>query len=443
MARILIVDDEKNMRWALSRALEKDKHRVYTAADGAEGCSLFEQYEPDLVLLDLKMPVMDGMTALRRMKAANSTVPVIMITAHGTIDNAIDAMKYGADDYITKPFELEGIKTKVTKNLQVAGLTREVEFMRQESFLVDVIGISPKFIAVMDMVQRVAPSNATVLVLGESGTGKELVARSVHRYSSRAAGPFIGVNCGALAENLLESELFGHEKGAFTGAVNRKPGRFERASGGTIFLDEVGELTPLTQVKLLRVLQEKEIERVGGTESIKVDVRVVAATNRDLPGMVEKGEFREDLFYRLNVIPINLPPLRERREDIALLARHFMDKYCLELGRQSIALPAKILNLLEQYSWPGNIRELENVIERAAILCRGDKLTQDFLPTEFHGTKAPASFTLPPGGIDLDLLEKQLIMEALETTRGNQTQAAKMLGISRHTLIYRIEKHGI
>lgn len=443
MALILVVDDEKNMRWALSKALEKEGHKILSAADGAEGCAMFEQADPDLVLLDLKMPRLDGMGALRQMKSVNSRVPIIMITAHGTIENAIEAMKYGADDYITKPFELEAIKKTVTNNLRLAGLSREVEILRQENQQVELIGNSPKFQAVMDMVRRVAASNATVLVQGESGTGKELVARSIHHYSPRTGKPFISVNCGALAESLLESELFGHEKGAFTGAVGRRPGRFERADTGTIFLDEVGELTPLTQVKLLRVLQEKEIERVGGTETLSVDVRVVAATNRNLADMVEKGEFREDLFYRLHVIPIELPPLRERREDIPLLARFFLDKYSRELGREPITIPANTIALLEQYSWPGNIRELENVIERATILCRGDELTQDLLPREFTDAGVSAKVSLPPGGVDLDSIERQYIIQALEQTRGNQTQAAKLLGITRHTLIYRMEKYGL
>lgn len=440
---ILVVDDEKNMRWALSRALEKAGYKVLTAADGAEGCALFTRHEPELVLLDLRMPGMDGMEALNRMKAANSGVPVIMITAHGTIENAIEAMKHGADDYLTKPFELETIKAVVAKNLRLAGLSREVEMLRREMQEVRVVGKSPKFMAVMDMVHRVADSAATVLILGETGTGKEVIARSIHHFSPRSGKPFIGVNCGALPENLLESELFGHEKGAFTGAAARKPGRFERAHTGTIFLDEIAELSAPTQVKLLRVLQEKELERVGGTEAIKVDVRVVAATNRDLAELVSRGEFREDLFYRINVIPVHLPPLRERKEDIALLARFFLDKFIQELGRKPISIPPRTIDLLEQYSWPGNIRELENVIERAAILCQGADLSQDLLPNELRHTASVVSMSLPAGGVNLEELERSFIVQALEQTRGNQTQAAKLLGMTRHTLIYRIDKYGI
>lgn len=440
---ILIVDDEKNMRWALSKALEKGGYKVLTASDGAEGCELFARTDPDLVLLDLRMPGMGGLEALSKMKAANSSVPVIIITAHGTVENAIEAMKHGADDYLTKPFELETVKAVVAKNLRLAGLSREVELLRREMQDVKIIGKSPKFLAVMDMVQRVAASGATVLILGETGTGKEMIARAIHKFSPRAGNPLIVVNCGALPENLLESELFGHEKGAFTGATARRPGRFERADTGTIFLDEVAELSAYTQVKLLRILQEQELERVGGTEVITVDTRVIAATNRNISEMVNRGEFREDLFYRLNVIPIQLPPLRERREDIALLAKYFLDKYCRELGRKAISIPARVIDVLEGYPWPGNIRELENVMERAAILCQGEELTRDILPGELQDPADKASMTLPPGGVNLDNLEKNLIVQALERTRGNQTKAAKLLGITRHTLVYRMEKHGI
>ncbi|MTI96706.1 MAG: sigma-54-dependent Fis family transcriptional regulator [Firmicutes bacterium] len=445
MATILVIDDEKNMRWALSQALSADGHRVLTADDGRDGLEQYAEHQPDLVVLDVKMPGLNGMEVLKKLKELDKTLPVLMITAHGTIDNAIEAMKIGADDYITKPFELETVRATIARTLKLASLTREVGLLRQEMQAADIIGESPQFMAVMELVAKVAPSPATVLIEGESGTGKELVAKAIHRQSPRSEGPFIGVNCGALPENLLESELFGHEKGAFTGAVNRKPGRFERADGGTLFLDEVGELPPATQVRLLRVLQERELERVGGTETIPVNVRVVTATNRNLAEMVAAGEFREDLFYRLNVVPIHVPPLRERKADIPLLTEHFIGKYCAELGKPALKVTDEVLAVFSGYRWPGNIRELENVLERAVILAGGSELSTDLLPQELFARKAAvhADFELPEQGVNLEELEKSLLVQALQKTDGNKTRAANLLGISRHTLLYRLSKYDL
>lgn len=445
--KILIADDEKNMIWAMKKALKNEGYRIITAADGVEAVEMARQEEPDLILLDLKMPKKDGMEALKEIKSLNGKVPVIMITAHGTMESAIEAMKLGALDYISKPFDLEELKVVIEKALNVGNMQEQIEFLTEElnkNTGKVIIGESEKIRGVLQIVSRVANSSATVFITGESGTGKELIANAIHFNSNRKHKPYIKVNCGALPETLLESELFGHEKGAFTGAIAKKPGRFERADGGTIFLDEVGELSPAIQVKLLRVLQEKEFERVGGTETIKVDVRIVAATNRNLREMVEKGEFREDLFYRLNVIPIELPPLRERKEDIPKLIEFFTEKYCAEIGRSKLSFDREAMEALTHYPWKGNIRELENVIERIVILNHGEKVTKDVLPKEilFYNSEVPA-FLLPEEGIDLEQVEKSLIEQALKRTDYNQTHAAKLLGITRHTLIYRMEKYNI
>jgi transcriptional regulator with GAF, ATPase, and Fis domain len=345
---------------------------------------------------------------------------------------------------------MEEINVLIKKALKIRDLTMEVELLRDELSRISrgnqIIGESPQIKEVMDLVNRVAKSNATVLILGESGTGKELVANAIHYNSDRKNKPFVKVNCGALPENLLESELFGHEKGAFTGAISRKIGRFERAHGGSIFLDEIGEMSFSTQVKLLRVLQEKQIERVGSTEVIDVDVRIIAATNKDLKRLVEEGRFREDLYYRLNVIPIKIPPLRERKQDIPLLVKYFLQKYSLETGRRGMTISDSALDKLKTYSWPGNIRELQNVIERAVILSPGREITEDQLPPEIVKRDRQVEldeFKLPKNGVNLNDLEKSLIKQALDMTNDNQTEAARLLGITRHTLIYRMEKYGL
>ena len=447
MKKILIADDEKNMIWAMKKALKDERYRLITASDGEEAVKLTMDEEPDLILLDLRMPKLDGMEALKKIRRMNDKIPVIMLTAHGTMESAVEAMKLGALDYLSKPFDIDELKIIIERALDIGNMQQQIAFLTEElerSTGKSIIGSSEKMNEVLEIVNRVANSNATVLITGESGTGKELIANAIHYNGSRRDKPYIKVNCGALPEGLLESELFGHEKGAFTGAVARKPGRFERAEGGTIFLDEVGELTPAVQVKLLRVLQEKEFERVGGIETIKANVRVIAATNRDLREMVNQGTFREDLFYRLNVIPIELPPLRQRKADIPSLIDHFVERFCKEMGRNKISFDKEAIDILINYPWKGNIRELENVIERIVILNQGEQVSKMALPKEVISQNSDGKvFELPEQGIDLDQLEKSFIEQALRRTDNNQTQAAKLLGITRHTLIYRMEKHGM
>jgi len=447
MKKILIADDEKNMIWAMKKALENEEYKIVTASNGVEAVSRVKINEPDLVLMDLRMPQKDGMEALKEIKSIDPKIPVIMITAHGTMESAVEAMKMGALDYISKPFDIEELKIQIRKALDIRDMKEQIELLTEElknKTGKEIIGSSIKMKKVFDLVDRVAKSNAAVLITGESGTGKELIANAIHYNSERKDKPYIKVNCGAIPETLVESELFGHEKGAFTGAVTSKPGRFERAHKGTIFLDEVGELALPVQVKLLRVLQEKEVERVGGTEIIKVDVRVLAATNRELKKMVEEGTFREDLYYRLNVIPIELPPLRERKEDIAELIDYFLEKYCGEMGREKLEINKNALELLVDYEWKGNIRELENVIERLVILSQCNAINEKDLPKEIlHQDKSMSEFELPETGINLEEVEKSLILQALRMSENNQTKAAQLLGITRHTLIYRMEKYKI
>ena len=447
MKKILIADDEKNMIWAMKKALKDERYRLITASDGEEAVKLTMEEEPDLILLDLRMPKLDGMEALKEIRRMDDKIPVIMLTAHGTMESAVEAMKLGALDYLSKPFDIDELKIIIERALDIGNMQQQIAFLTEElerSTGKSIIGSSEKMNEVLEIVNRVANSNATVLITGESGTGKELIANAIHYNGSRRDKPYIKVNCGALPEGLLESELFGHERGAFTGAVARKPGRFERAEGGTIFLDEVGELTPAVQVKLLRVLQEKEFERVGGIETIKANVRVIAATNRDLREMVNQGTFREDLFYRLNVIPIELPPLRQRKADIPSLIDHFVERFCKEMGRNKISFDKEAIDILINYPWKGNIRELENVIERIVILNQGEQVSKMALPKEVISQNSDGKvFELPEQGIDLDQLEKSFIEQALRRTDNNQTQAAKLLGITRHTLIYRMEKHGM
>ncbi|MGE5373318.1 MAG: sigma-54-dependent transcriptional regulator [Solirubrobacterales bacterium] len=449
MALILIVDDDANMRWALEKALKKDGHQIISRENGQTALAAVRKETPDLILCDYKMPGMDGLELLARIRETEPGLPLIMITGFGTIETAVEAMKRGASDVILKPFEIEAVKLSVAKALGIEKLKDEVRFWRQEAAseaLPDVVGSSPAMKNLGMLIQQVAAAPATVLVTGESGTGKELVALSVHRLSPRRDQPMIKVNCAAIPENLIESELFGHEKGAFTGAVSRKAGRFERADHGTLFLDEIGELPLNMQVKLLRILQEKEFERVGGTETIKVDVRVIAATNRDLTAAIQTGQFREDLYYRLNVVRIEVPPLRLRREDIPDLAVFFVKHYAAELGRPPLRLADETLRLLTAYPWPGNVRELQNVLERAVILTTQSVIGPELLPAEvLHpgGVTGESGLTLPPGGMNLEALERSLIVQALERAGGNQTRAAALLGMTRYTLIYRMEKHGL
>ncbi len=446
--RVLVADDEKNMRWVLAQALEGEGFEVVQAVDGKEALAAIAEVEPDVLVLDHRMPKPDGMEVLRRLRAQGNTFPVIMLTAHGNVAQAVEAMKAGASEYLTKPFDLEELKIAIEKALKVRSLSAEVERLREElDREYDVEGIvaaDSRMMAVIEDVRKVAPTNATVILYGESGTGKELVARALHSLSERAEKPFVSVSAGALPETLLESELFGYEKGAFTGAMNAKPGRFEMANGGTLFLDEIGDITPAVQVKLLRVLQERRFERLGGTRTIEVDVRVVAATNRDLQQLIADGEFREDLFYRLNVVPITLPTLRARSGDIPLLVAHFLEKF--NAGAKRISSAA--MELLVNYQWPGNIRELENTVERIVILSHDEEIGVDDLPLEIrmNARECPVpegGFALPADGVDLEEVELDLVRQALERSGGSAPKAAKLLGLTAKTLEARMARLGL
>ncbi len=446
--RILIVDDEKNMRWVLGEALKSDGFEVLEAVNGKEALDAVAEQPPDIMVLDHRMPAPDGMEVLQRVRANGHTFPIIMLTAHGNVQTAVEAMKAGANEYLTKPFDLEELKLAIDKALRMSNLAAEVERLREElDKEYDVEGIvaaDPGMLEVLENVRRVAPTSATVMIYGESGTGKELVARAIHALSERTEQPFVSVSAGALPETLLESELFGYEKGAFTGAVNAKPGRFEMANGGTLFLDEIGDISPATQVKLLRVLQERRFERLGGTRSIEVDVRVVAATNQDLQQLIADNAFREDLFYRLNVVPITLPPLRQRPDDIARLVAHFLEKFRAD----SRTLTDEAMEALVTYKWPGNVRELENTIERIVILAQSDEIGVMDLPAEVRlggiGCRnLGTGMLLPEDGCDLEEVELDLIRQALDRTGGNIPKAAKMLGLTSKTLEARMARLGL
>ncbi|WP_088226015.1 sigma-54 dependent transcriptional regulator [Desulfosporosinus sp. FKB] len=446
MRRILVADDEVNMRWVLERALVKAGYDVETAEDGQLAIDRALSERPDLVLVDLKMPKVDGLSVLRTLKEHYPDLLIVMMTAHGSTETAVEAMKAGAHDYLMKPFEIDELLITLAKALEVESLREQVDYLKGEvqPNRWQLVGNSDKLRTLKILVERVAPTPATVLIQGESGTGKELVAHAIHTLSSRADGPFIRVNCAALTETLLESELFGHEKGAFTGAHTRRTGRFELADGGTLFLDEIGELSFNVQAKLLRVLQERTFERVGGEKTIQVDVRIIAATNRNLLREAQEGRFREDLYYRLNVFPIVVPPLRERREDISVLVEHFLDKLRV-YGKKKILGPG-VLDQLIAYNWPGNVRELENVIERMVIISQEAVIGLDGVPafnTSSPLEKSSDPFILPSEGISLEEIEKSFIRQALEQTNGNQSQAAKKLGLSRYAFLYRLEKYGL
>jgi two-component system NtrC family response regulator len=449
---ILIIDDDTSLRRVLEYNLQEAGYAVGTAASGEEGLQLFDEASPALVITDMKMPGMDGMQVLKAIKERAPETLVIMITAFGTVDIAVEAMKAGAYDYITKPFNRDELRLTVAKALQFSGLT--VENKRLKSELVDrtdlrnMVGSSAVMEKVFQIVAKVADTEASVLITGESGTGKELVARSLHAGSSRNNGPFVAINCAAIPRDLLESELFGHVKGAFTGAVKDKIGKFALAEGGTLFLDEVGELPLELQPKLLRTLQERTIEPVGGTKELKLDVRVVAATNLDIEKAITEGVFREDLYYRLSVIPIHLPPLRQRRDDIPLLLRHF----CIKHGASKVNFDKQCLTLLSIYPWPGNVRELENLVERLLIMRYSDTITVDDLTDKIRDIGAWSGPTaahsggiinLPYDGYSLEQLEREIVVQALERNGWNQTAAARFLRIPRHTLIYRMEKYEI
>jgi two-component system NtrC family response regulator len=449
---ILIVDDEKNYPLILGAVLEEEGFHTLSANSGKEALTTLETNEVDLILTDMKMPVMDGIELLESIKKRQFDCPVIMMTAHGTVEKAVEAMQKGAYTYILKPFDNDDLIVHINKALSMHRVVRENRHLRdvvasRYSFG-NIIGKSKAMQNVYETIQKVAPASATVLIEGESGTGKELAAKAIHFNSSRKDKPFIAVNCSAFAETLLESELFGHEKGAFTGAVGMKKGRFELADDGTLFLDEIGELSPALQVKLLRVLQEKTFERVGGTQSISVNFRLLAATNKHLKAEVEKGNFREDLYYRLNVVHIVLPPLRQRQDDIPLLIAHFLEKYApeRELKTPLKGMEPEALRLFFDYSWPGNIRELENVIERATLLSPGEEITVSDLPKNMQGKTRGSLYIedLPPDANlqeTLAIIEKKMIERALKLSDNVQSRAAELLGIGKSGLNQKIKKY--
>jgi len=464
--KVLIVDDDESVRWVLKKALEKDGIETVLAQSGAEALERIKEEDIAVALMDIRMPGMSGFEALAAIQEGDRKISVIIMTAQSTMQNAIEAMRNGAFDYITKPFDLDEVSILVRKAMEVRRLSLEVSALRaevREKYEGGLIGNTPAMQEIYKTIGRVAESDATVLVHGESGTGKELVARAIHYHSRRAGRPFVAVNSAAIPSELLESELFGHEKGAFTGAVARKVGKFEAAAGGTIFLDEIGDMDLPLQGKLLRVLQEREFERVGGTESIKTDVRVIAATHQNLDKVVHDKRFREDLYYRLNVILINIPPLRKRKDDIIPLAEYFMQKYQPNSSKARVLTP-ETLKILRAYDWPGNVRELENAIQRAVTLSQGDKIFPDSLPPQIfkpgHGVALSFENFLEEklsdlvdrmGGLDngdiyslvMQRVEKPLITLVLKKTEGNQVRAANLLGINRNTLRKKIRELGI
>lgn len=449
--RILLIDDDESLRRVAEYTLAEEGYDVLTAPDGRAGLDLFRSAAVDVVLSDVRMPELDGMDLLPQIRAMQPDLPVIMLTAHGTIASAVEAMKLGAFDYLTKPFSLDQLRASVRKAVEVGALKQENRHLRQmvaERFSFDMmIAGSRAMREVADLAARVAQSDSTVLLLGESGTGKELLAKAIHLHGARRRGPFVPVNCAAIPEALIESELFGHRRGAFTGAVSDAQGKVEAADGGTLFLDEIGDLPLVMQAKILRLLQEREIDRLGDPKPRRVDIRVIAATNRDLQKMVADGAFREDLYYRLAVVPVRVPPLRERTDDIPLLVEHFLAKHAGRLGRTPVpSVDKPVYAALNQYLWPGNVRELENVVERALVLDRDGAIGLDDLPESLRGAErrfGHARIELPDDGISLDAVERDLILAALDKHGGNQTRAAAYLDITRSALLYRMQKHGL
>ncbi len=452
MGRILIAEDHEPLRRGLVRALRDAGHEVEEASNGNEAIERLTDNYFDVVLSDLRMGGSDGMDVLRTTRSLHPTTAVIMMTAFGSVNIAVEAMKIGAFDYVQKPFEIEEMEVKIEKALEVKRLKHQLEYFRgaqQDIYEFDrIVGSSPSLQRVLDIVKKVAKSNTTVLIRGETGTGKELIAGAIHHNSLRTSRNFVKVNCAALQENLLESELFGHEKGAFTGADKQRIGRFEQADGGTLFLDEIGDMSASTQAKILRVLQEHEFERLGGTRTVRVDVRLIAATNRDLPAMVQAGQFREDLYYRLNVVSIEMPPLRERKDDIVPLANSFIRRFSGELKKKIDGLEPEAQKLLMRYNWPGNIRELENAIERAMLLTESRAITTDDLrlgetPTAGGGRDHASVVKIPPTGIPLEDIERHALVEALKMSNWVQKDAAELLAISPRVMNYKIKTLGI
>jgi two-component system nitrogen regulation response regulator GlnG len=478
MSKLLLIDDETDVQYSFQRIFDSPDIELTTASSGEEGLKLIPKIKPDLVLMDIRMGGMNGLETLRRIRQMDSRLLVILMTAYGTTQTAIEAMKLGAYDYLLKPFDVLKLKEIVTKALKAAHDMRQVvsyqPLLESEDYELGIVGRSEAMQQVFKMIGQVAGTDATALITGESGTGKELVARAIYHHSNRGTQPFLAVNCAAIPEQLLESELFGHERGAFTGATMQRIGKFEQCNAGTIFLDEIGDMTPATQTKILRVLQSGTFEHVGGNTAIKVDVRVIAATNKPLEEAVAARQFREDLFNRLNVVRIHIPPLRERREDIRLLVNYFLKKLARDQQRPPKSIAAGVIKALEQYHWPGNVRELENVIRRALVVAKGDAILMSDLPMEMAGAASPvsssasASAPLPAAGAEAGMtdvvmlarrlfqwarkdpklrliptVERELVIQALKETSGNQVQAAKLLGITRATLRKRIEKFEI
>jgi putative PEP-CTERM system response regulator len=444
---VLIVDDEKNIRAGLGRALEMDGYRTLLAGDGQEALDVIRDEEVDLVIADLKMPRLSGEELLRRVVDQYPTVPVIILTGHGTIETAVQAMRDGAYDFLTKPVSLDRLSLLAKRALstrelvlQHRRLQHELDSQRESSAI---IGKSTEMQRLMEVVRQVAPTKASVLITGESGVGKELIADAIHRLSDRSEQPMVKVHCAALSESLLESELFGHEKGAFTGAIGRKRGRFELANTGTVFLDEIGEINQSVQIKILRVLQEKQFERVGGEETISVDVRIVSATNRDLRAEIAEGRFREDLFYRLNVVNIHVPPLRERKEDIPLLTAAFIKEFARENGKAVEGIDPRARAALHKHDWPGNIRELRNSIESAVVMAKGSVITLDDLPPSINPDGDEGDTIRIGVGVRLDEAEREIIRSTLAACNGNKTRTAEILGIGRKTLHRKITDYGL
>ena len=473
MSKLLLIDDEADVRYSLQRIFDSPEIEFASAASGEEGLKVIPKFKPDLVLMDVRMGGINGLETLRKIRATDPKLLVILMTAYGTTQMAIEAMKLGAYDYLLKPFDIPKLKEIIANALKAARDMQQVvsyePLLQSEDYELGIIGRSGGMQQVFKLIGQVSATDATALITGESGTGKELAARAIYHHSDRSTQPFLAINCAAIPEQLLESELFGHEKGAFTGAAVQRIGKFEQCNKGTIFLDEIGDMTPATQTKILRVLQSGTFERVGGNQPIKVDVRVIAATNKPLEAAVAARQFREDLFYRLNVVRIHLPPLRDRRDDIPLLVNYFLEKIAREQSNQPKSIAAAAIKLLEKYHWPGNVRELENAIRRAGVMAKSGAILTDDLPPEISGSTASASIAPMPIAVSaaattdvavlarqlfqwarrdpklkiIPAVERELVIQALKETNNNQVHAAKMLGITRATLRKRIEKFGI